>query len=558
MTEQQAAGVDAEAVGGGEAVGVPTASQAVMALASVLARRQTVHQAGALVGALGQVLTARSTLAPNPRDRRFTDPAWSQNPLFRRIGQTYLAATRALDTLVDEFATHTGDHRTAQRARFAADIVIAATAPTNLLLTNPAGLKRALDTGGASMLRGARNLVTDLRHNGGLPATADRSAFAVGRDLALTPGAVVNRDEMAELIHYTASTPKTHRRPLLIVPPPIGRYYFLDLRPGRSFVEFAVGQQLNTFLLSWRNPGPQQGHWDLDDYAATVSAAIDHVRAITGSADVNLMGFCAGGIINAALLSHLATVDDNRVHSASFAVTLLDFSEKAPLAAFNDRTLLDLVRRRSRRARVITARQLGAAFTWMRPDDLVFNYVVNNYVLGEQPPVFDILAWNADGTNLPGTLHATFLDMFQHNKLVEPGSVTVLGTPVDIGKITIPVFVTGAVSDHLTPWKACYRTTQLVGGDSTFVLSHSGHIASLVNPPGNPKAHYWEGEPDTPDPDTWLSRADRRDGSWWQPWAKWLTERSGDLADAATTPGDANHPSLGPAPGRYVTAPAAS
>ncbi|MDT7626918.1 MAG: poly[(R)-3-hydroxyalkanoate] polymerase subunit PhaC [Pseudonocardiales bacterium] len=550
---------DHSEVGGGEPVGLPSATQAIESLAAVLSRGGAVSQE--LIGLateLGRVLIGTSTLAPAERDRRFTDPAWSRNPLFRRLVQAYLAAAGSLDALVDDLDAHVEDHRLAERARFAANILAAAAAPTNMLVTNPAGLKRAFDTGGASLLRGLRNLVDDLRHNGGMPATVEPGVFQVGRDLALTPGAVVAREPLAELIQYTPTTDTVHERPILIVPPPIGRYYFLDLRPGRSFVEFAVANQLNTFLLSWRNPGPAQGSWDLEDYASTVLTAIDHVRAITGSPEVNLVGFCAGGIISSTVLSHLAATGDPRVHSASFAVTLLDFGQRAPLTAYNDRTLLDLVGRRSKRAGVITSRQLGAAFTWMRPDDLVFSYVVNNYVLGERPPTFDILAWNADGTNLPAALHNTFLDIFQNNNLVEPGGMSALGTPVDLSRITVPTFVTGAVSDHLTPWKSCYRTTQLVGGDTTFVLSYSGHIASLINPPGNPKAHYWHGGPSGADPDAWLEQATRTQGSWWEPWARWAKERSGSLIPAPDAPGDAEHPALDPAPGRYVTAEATS
>ncbi|MDT7586374.1 MAG: poly[(R)-3-hydroxyalkanoate] polymerase subunit PhaC [Pseudonocardiales bacterium] len=550
---------DHSEVGGGEPVGLPSATQAIESLAAVLSRGGAVSQE--LIGLateLGRVLIGTSTLAPAERDRRFTDPAWSRNPLFRRLVQAYLAAAGSLDALVDDLDAHVEDHRLAERARFAANILAAAAAPTNMLVTNPAGLKRAFDTGGASLLSGLRNLVDDLRHNGGMPATVEPGVFQVGRDLALTPGAVVAREPLAELIQYTPTTEGVHERPILVVPPPIGRYYFLDLRPGRSFVEFAVANQLNTFLLSWRNPGPAQGSWDLEDYASTVLTAIDHVRAITGSPEVNLIGFCAGGIISSTVLSHLAATGDPRVHSASFAVTLLDFGQRAPLTAYNDRTLLDLVGRRSKRAGVITSRQLGAAFTWMRPDDLVFSYVVNNYVLGERPPTFDILAWNADGTNLPAALHNTFLDIFQNNNLVEPGGLSALGTPVDLSRITVPTFVTGAVSDHLTPWKSCYRTTQLVGGDTTFVLSYSGHIASLINPPGNPKAHYWHGGPSGADPDAWLEQATRTQGSWWEPWARWAKERSGSLIPAPDAPGDAEHPALDPAPGRYVTAEATS
>jgi polyhydroxyalkanoate synthase subunit PhaC len=271
----------------------------------------------------------------------------------------------------------------------------------------------------------------------------------------------------------------------------------------------------------------EQGEWDLDTYAGRLADAIDSVRAISGSDDVNLIGFCAGGIIATTLLNHLAAAGDERVHSMSYAVTLLDFGEPAPITAFSDRGLLALARRRSRRRGVITSRQMGSAFTWMRPDDLVFNYWVNNYLLGEQPPAFDILAWNDDGTNLPGALHCQFLDIFEHNLLAEPGGMTVLGTPLQLDRITVPAFVTGALADHLTPWKGCYRTTQLLGGDATFVLSHSGHIASLVNPPGNPKAQYWTGAAPGSDPDAWLAGATSRQGSWWESWSEWALERSG-------------------------------
>jgi polyhydroxyalkanoate synthase len=260
-------------------------------------------------------------------------------------------------------------------------------------------------------------------------------------------------------------------------------------------------------MLSWRNPTADEGEWNLDTYAARVSDAIDTVREVTGCDDVNVIGFCAGGIITTTLLNHLVVSGDNRVHSMSCAVTLLDFAERAPIAAFSGRGLLTFARGRSRRNGIITSRQMGSAFVWMRPDDLVFNYWVNNYLMGQKPPAFDILAWNADGTNLPGALHCQFLDIFEDNLLARHGAMTVLGTPMRLDSIKMPTFVTGAISDHLTPWKGCYRTTQLLGGDSTFVLSYSGHIASLVNPPGNPKAHYWTGGTPGPDPDVWLASA---------------------------------------------------
>ena len=497
---------------------------------------------------VGRITLGRSEEASARNDRRFADPAWTSNPVFNRIAQTYLASAAALQRIAEGL----GDGARAERVRFAVDVLTSAWAPTNFVVTNPAAIKRAFDTGGMSLVRGAHNYISDLRHNGGMPSMVERDAFEVGRDLAVTPGAVVARDAVAELLQYSPNTETVYERPVLVVPPPIGRFYFLDLAPGRSFVEYAVSRGLQTFMMSWRNPTAEQGDWDLDTYAARVSAALDSVREISGSDDVNVIGFCAGGIITTTLLNHLTAIGDDRMHSMSYAVTLLDFGEPAPISAFSSRPLLGLARHRSRRTGIVTSRQMGAAFSWMRPNDLIFNYWVNNYLMGERPPAFDILAWNADGTNLPGALHCQFLDIFEDNLLAVPGAMTVLGTPLQLQHITVPIFVTGAVADHLTPWRGCYRTTQLLGGDSTFVLSHSGHIASLVNPPGNAKAHYWTGGPPGPDPDAWLAGAQKHQGSWWQPWADWATQRAGDQRPAAQHLGNEGHSVLGPAPGRYV------
>jgi polyhydroxyalkanoate synthase len=342
------------------------------------------------------------------------------------------------------------------------------------------------------------------------------------------------------------------QRPLVIVPPPIGRFYFLDLRPGRSFVEYAVGQGLTVFMISWRNPTKEQSDWGLDTYAQAVVDAIDVAGQVTSSPDVNTLGFCAGGQIMTTVLNHLAATGDDRVHSAGYAVTLLDFSSRAPLGAFSGPRLLDLARRNSRRRGVISAREMGSVFSWMRPDELIFNYVVNQWLMGEDPPVFDILAWNADGTNLPARLHEQFLEIFGYNALVRPGAMTVLGTPVHLSRITVPTFVTGGITDHLTPWDGCYRTTQLLSGPSTFVLSHAGHIQSLVNPPGNPKASYHTGGTPGPDAQAWRASAERHTGTWWEPWARWVLDRSGEERPAPEALGSTEHPPLEPAPGSYV------
>src|SRR5690349_5736123 len=542
----------AESVDGGESVGIPSLTGAVGGLAAALSQGTTVAQEVTRLGVeLTRIAWGLSDVAPAKGDRRFTDPAWTSNPAFRMIGQSYLASAQALDRIVAVMGDGRSDNR-AEQARFTANIVTSAAAPTNFLATNPAALKRAFETGGMSLARGARNLVHDIRHNGAMPSMIEPGAFEVGRELAVTPGAVVARDTVAEVLQYAPATATVFARPVLVVPPPISRFYFLDLRPGRSFVEYAVGRGLQTFMVSWRNPTPAQGRWDLDTYAGMVLAAIDTVREVTGSPDVNLIGFCAGGIIATTVLNHLAATGDDRVHCISYAVTLLDFGLRAPITAFSGRGLLALAGRRSRRAGIITSRQMGAAFTWLRPDDLVFPYWVNNYLMGEPPPTFDILAWNADGTNLPGALHGQFLDIFRDNLLAQPGALRVLGTPLQLQKITVPAFVTGALTDHLTPWKGCYQTTRLLGGPATFVLSYSGHIASLVNPPGNPKAHYWTGGPPGQDPDQWLADAQKQQGSWWEAWADWIAARSGDPRPRPERLGSVLHPELGPAPGLYV------
>ena len=531
-------------------VAMPSAAAVLSAVAGTVTQGWAVaREAGRLARELLRISVGSSSVAPAKGDWRFADPTWTENPVYRRIGQAYLAFSGSMDRLVDE-AEKIG--RDPNQARFAVTLLTSAMAPTNFWLGNPAAIKRTLETGGLNLPRGLRNWAGDLRHNGGLPSMADPQALQVGRDLALTPGAVVERDEVAELIQYTPASGSVRERPVLVVPPPIGRFYFLDLRPGRSFIEYCVSRGLQTFLLSWRNPGREQRDWDLDTYAARVLRAIDAIRDITGSGDVNTIGFCAGGIITTGVLNHLAAARDTRIRSASFAVTMLDFGQRAPIQACSSARLLSFARARSRRAGVIAARDMGAAFTLMRPNDLIWNYWVNNYLMGQDPPVFDILSWNADGTNLPAALHLQFLDLFQTNTLCQPGTMTVLGTPVDLSAIQVPVFATGAMTDHLTPWKGCYRTTQLLSGPMTFVLSNSGHIQSLVNPPGNPKASYYTGQQPGHDADQWLAAAARHAGSWWEAWADWITPHSGGERPAPQTLGSPSFEPITEAPGDYV------
>jgi polyhydroxyalkanoate synthase subunit PhaC len=531
-------------------VAIPGAAAVLSAVAGTVTQgRAVAREAARLARELLRISVSSSSVAPAKGDWRFADPTWTENPVYRRIGLAYLSFAGSMDRLVEE-AEKSG--RDPDQARFAVTLLTSAMAPTNFWLGNPAAIKRTLETGGLNLTRGLRNWAGDLRHNGGLPSMADPQALQVGRDLALTPGAVVERDEVAELIQYTPATGSVRERPVLVVPPPIGRFYFLDLRPGRSFIEYSVGRGLQTFVLSWRNPGKDQRDWDLDTYAARVLRAVDAIRDITGSEDVNTIGFCAGGIITTGVLNHLTAARDTRIRSASFAVTMLDFGQRAPIQAFSNARLLSLARARSRRAGVIAARDMGAAFTLMRPNDLIWNYWVNNYLMGQDPPVFDVLSWNADGTNLPAALHLQFLDLFQTNPLCRPGAMTVLDTPVDLSTITVPTFATGAMTDHLTPWKGCYRTTQLLSGPMTFVLSSSGHIQSLVNPPGNSKASYYTSPQPGHDADQWLAAAARHTGSWWQAWADWITPHSGAERPAPQSLGSPAFEPITEAPGDYV------
>jgi polyhydroxyalkanoate synthase len=540
----------ADAVESAEPVGRIGLTDGVRSLLGVARHGNSLGRRGARLGIEAtKAMAGRSDVEPAKGDWRFKDETWQSNPGYRRIMQIYLAWSASMMAAVEEAEL---DWRNEFRARFWMEILTTAAAPTNTLLGNPAALKRAFETGGSSVVRGLRQLAGDAVHNRGMPTQVDRGAFEVGKDLAATPGAVVYRDEVCEVLQFAPAGARVHERPVLMVPPQINKYYFMDLAPGRSFVEHAVAHGLRFFVISWRNPSDEQADWDLDVYAEAVLRAIDVVRDISRSDDVNLLSLCAGGILTAGILSHLAAGSDTRVHTASFGVTLLDFDVPAPIGMFRIGPLVSLGRERSGRAGVLDGASLASVFNWLRPNDLVWNYWVNNYLLGKDPPRFDILAWNADATNLPARLHSTFLDIFQHNLLTKPGELRVLGTPVDLASVEVETYATGATTDHLTPWKGCYRTTQLMSGPSTFVLSNAGHIASLINPPGNPKAHYFAGPEPVEDPDAWLAQAQRRPGTWWEHWAGWVKERSGEERRAPERLGSRRHPVICEAPGQYV------
>jgi polyhydroxyalkanoate synthase len=533
-------------------VGAPP-RRAAAALVSALARSPGLpSRVGAVAGELARVASGRSALAPAASDRRFTDPAWSVDPLYRRLAQAYLAVEHAISDAVEHADV---DWPTRERARFAAGILTSALAPTNTLPGNPAALRRALDTRGASLLHGARNLLADLAGNRGMPRQVDIRPFRLGQNIGVTPGQVVFRNEVVQIVQYAPATPAVRAVPLLLVWSLINRFYILDLAPGRSFIEYAVGRGISVFVTSWRNPTTAQAHWDLDTYARALLDAMDAVREISGSQQIGTFGLCAGGQLLAATLAHLAARGDDRVRFACFGVSQLDMSVPNVAGIALHPALTGAARAGSMATGVVDGRDIAAVFSWLRPNDLVWNYWVNNYLMGQDPPAFDILAWNADTTRVAGAVHRDLVEIAEHNLLAAPGGLTLLGAPVDLSTVTVDAYVVGAETDHLVPWHGSYRTTQLLGGDTTFLLSAGGHIQHLINPPGNAKARFRTGPPAGPDPRAWLAGTTTHQGTWWDHWADWVTARSGRKRPARRTLGSRRHRPIEPAPGSYVRQP---
>jgi polyhydroxyalkanoate synthase len=507
-------------------------------------------RAAALGAELGRVVAGASNAAPSRRDRRFTDPAWSTNPALRRAVQAHLAVSEAAMQLVADAEL---DERTRQRLQLLVENLIDALAPSNNLALNPTAAKEIIDSGGANLLRGLRNIITDMAARPRVPSMVDTSQFDVGMNLAVTKGAVVYRTPVFELIQYASATSQVRETPLLVVPPTINKYYILDLAEGRSLVEFLVSQGIQVFLVSWRNPTARHADWNLDTYIHAVLEALDTVEEVTGCPQAALFGACSGGIISSMVAAHLAaTGRTDRLSALSLAVTVLDQARAGTASAFIDRKRADTSIRQSQERGFLDGAILAEVFAWLRPNDLIWNYWVNNYLLGRRPPAFDVLYWNADTTRMPAALHRDFLELSLGNKLITPGEATALGVPVDLSKVTTDAFLVGGQTDHITPWQSCFRTTQLLGGSAEFVLSTSGHIAALVNPPGNPKASFqsMEGGPLTPD--SFAASASRQEGSWWGHYAQWLIARSGKAKKAPTRLGSTRLAPLCDAPGTYV------
>src|ERR1051326_3856939 len=507
-----------------------------------------IEQEAALVRDLLSILSGASDLAPAQGDKRFGDAIWRENPLYRSGLQAYLAWTKAFQGFVDRSSL---DARTKDRARFVVSLIPDALGPTNTLLGNPAVLKKTWETRGANLRAGFKNLVGDVIDNGGLPAQVDKRAFALGKNLAMSPGAVVFRNPVLELIQYAPATESVYARPHLIVPPEINKFYVFDLSPGKSMVEYMVRHGAQMFAVSWRNPTAAERDWGMDTYAEALAAAIEAVREITGSADVILHAACSGAMTAAALAGHFAARGDPSVHAMTLMVAVLGHTE-GTLGLFATEDTVKAAKLASKTKGILDGTEMNRVFAWLRPNDLVWNYWVNNYLMGNAPPVFDILYWSNDSTRLPGKFHGELIDIFTQNQFLRPGALEVLGTPIDLAEVTCDKFFVAGTTDHITPWKGVYQAARAFGGNNEFILSSSGHIQSLINPPGNPKSKFLAGPALLASPEDWLQHATPAAGSWWDRWRAWAAECSGELRPAPNALGSERHKPGAAAPGTYV------
>jgi polyhydroxyalkanoate synthase len=505
-----------------------------------------------------KIMTGKSDLAPDPKDKRFKDQAWQFNPFMRAGMQYYLAVQKGMANWLEDLEL---DDLERDRARFISNIIIDGVAPTNTLIGNPTAQKIAIDSGGLSLIKGLKNAYDDIVHNRGMVSQVNKKPFKLGENIATSEGSVVLRTDMMELIHYAPTTDEVHAIPQLTIPPQINKMYINDLSPEKSVVKYQVENGIQTFVISWKNPTKEEGHWDMADYVGACREAMEAVAKITKSKKVNVSAGCSGGQTAAMLASKMAADKDDLLGALTLMVCVLhpkqNDIEAGSLISDNG---LKLARRRADKKGIIKGDDLARSFAWLRPNDLIWNYVINNYLLGQDPPAFDVLFWNADATNLSASLMGDFLTIFETLAFTKQGEVEMVDHPIDLTKVTSDLFVLGGVTDHITPWKATYRSTHLFGSkDVTYVLSHSGHMQAILNPPGNPKAKYYlpakkaKNMPETAD--QWLETTEEVAGSWWPYWMEWLQQRSGDKKKAPKSLGNKAYPPLEAAPGLYVLEP---
>ncbi|MGE5526299.1 MAG: PHA/PHB synthase family protein [Rhodospirillaceae bacterium] len=488
------------------------------------------------------------TQGPQLTDRRFRGEAW-RHPFFAYLAQSYLLTQRWIEEIVNDAPV---DEHAKRRLAFLARQYTDAISPANFAWSNPEALKRAIETRGESLVAGLGNMREDAER--GRVSNVDRRAFRVGVNLAITPGAVVYENELIQLIQYRATTEQVYERPLVIVPPCINKYYILDLRPENSFVRYAVSRGHTVFVVSWRNVPPQLAHLTWDDYLTLgVMRAIEVARDICGVDEVNALGFCVGGTLLAGALAVMQARGERRVHSMTLLTTMLEYADTGELGVFIDEQYVAQRERQLIKGGLLRGEELALAFASLRANDLIWRYVVNNYLLGNRPEAFDLLYWNDDSANLPGPMYSYYLrNMYLENNLCKPCKLDMCGVPVDLGKLDMPAYAVAAQQDHIVPWKTAYASAALLGGKIEFVLTASGHVAGVVNPPPGKRRRYWSGGGLTADSDAWLAKAICHEGSWWPHWSRWLARQAGKRI-AARAPGNPKYPEIEPAPGRYVT-----
>ena len=496
--------------------------------------------------------TPEATNAPGT-DRRFKDEAWKENEVFDFIKQSYLLSARYVQDTVSQVEGL--DPKTAQKVDFYTRQFIDAMSPSNFVLTNPEVLRKTAETGGENLLKGLSNLLSDLeRGKGQLKIKmTDTDAFSVGGNIGVSPGKVVFQNNLMQLIQYNPTTEKVLKRPLLIGPPWINKFYILDLRPRNSFVRWAVSQGHTVFVISWVNPDEKLAEKNFADYMHEgYLAALDAIEAATGEKEVNAIGYCLGGTLLAATLAYMAVKGDDRIKTATFFVTMMDFAEAGELGVFIDEEQLQALEEKMNKRGYLEGSEMSTTFNMLRANDLIWSFVVNNYLLGNDPFPFDLLYWNADSTRMPAKMHSFYLrNMYQANLLREPGGIELSDVGIDLARVKTPAYFLSTREDHIAPWKSTYCGTQLLGGKNRFVLAASGHIAGVVNPPEGSKYNHWINEALPPDPDGWLTGATELAGSWWPDWQRWILAH-GKAQVPARTPGDGKLPALEDAPGSYV------
>jgi polyhydroxyalkanoate synthase len=498
-------------------------------------------------------MDGKAVIEGDPRDRRFKDEAWKDNEVFDFIKQSYLLSARYITDVVKQ--ADGLEPATAQKVDFYSRQFIDAMSPSNFLLTNPEVLRKTAETGGENLIKGLNNLLADLeRGKGNLRIKmTDMEAFKIGENIAVTPGKVVYQNDLMQLIQYTPTTEKVLKRPLLIIPPWINKFYILDLRARNSFVRWATAQGHTVFIVSWVNPDETLAEKNFEDYMKEgILDALTAIEAATGERAVNAIGYCLGGTLLSSTLAWMAAQGDDRIKSATFFVTLMDFRESGELNVFIDEEQIKALEDKMNKRGFLEGSEMATTFNMLRANDLIWSFVVNNYLLGNDPFPFDLLYWNADSTRMPAKMHSFYLrNMYQDNKLSQPGGISLAGTPIDLSKVKVPAYFISTREDHIAPWRATYRGTKLLGGENRFVLAASGHIAGVVNPPEGGKYSHWLNTELPDDPETWFQGATEIAGSWWPDWQRWITALDKRMVKARE-PGDGKLAVLEEAPGSYV------